>query len=463
MLVPFAIQSAEDRSLPSSAERAVNFYAQQLPPNAKVPVEIIGTPGFTLFSGLGGDSIRAMYVWDDNLYAVSGASLYKITSTGSSSVVGSVPSTGTVYMADNGAQLGILVGASMFTFNGTSLAAVTDGDYGGGTSFDVLDGFGVFTQAGSRQYFISALRNLTSYDALDIAQAESTPDDLVRVVADRELWFFKTRSTEVWYNAGTDFPFARVDGGKITKGLAAAKAVARLDNSLAWLGDDRVVYRANGFTPQRISTHAIEKKLDDVSDVSDAFAFAYAEEGHSFFVLTVPGQFTVVYDAATQLWHDRESYGYSYWRPSSYAFLPGSHKHLFGDYITGNIYQSSLDVFTENGNPIIRSATSPPIKVANDRVRATMHRFEIDFEVGVGLTTGQGSNPQAMLQWSDDGGKTWSNEHWRTIGPIGNYKKRLVWNRLGQFRHTRTMRVTVSDPVKVVIAGAYAEVEGGML
>ncbi len=463
MKVQFAIQTAEDMSLPSSAERAVNWYAQQLPPNAKTNVEIIGTPGLTLNAGLGGDSIRAMHVWDGMNYAVSGTGLYRINTDGASTLLGTLPATGTVYLADNGTELGILVGASLYTWDGTTLAQVTDIDYPGASSFDVLDSYGVFTKPASREWFISDLRDLTAYDSGDVAQAESTPDDLVRVVGDRELWFFKTSSGEVWYNSGAaDFPFSRVDGGRINVGLAAAKAVAKIDNTLGWLGDDKVVYRADGFRPQRISTHAIERLINTFPTVEDAFAFSYKEEGHAFLGITFPtGGATIVYDAATQLWHDRKTFGYDYWRPSSYVYLAG--KHLWGDQLSGNIYESSLDVHTDAGLPIVRIAQSPPIKVAQDRVRGFLHRVEVDFEVGVGLTTGQGSDPQAMLQISRDGGKTFGNELWRTIGPIGNYRKRVVWNRLGTFRDTVVLKVAVSDPVKCVIAGAFAEIEGGTL
>lgn len=462
MLIPFAIQSAQDLSLPSSAERAVNFYAQQLPPNAKTPVEVLGTPGLLLFSSLGGATIRAARVWNGAVYAVSGTGLFRVTVTGASTMLGSLPAIGEVYLADNGDQLGILVGASLYVWNGATLTLVSDSDYPGASSFDVLDGFGVFTEPNSREWFISALNDLTAYDALDIASAESTPDNLVRVVADRELWFFKTNSSEVWYNAGTDFPFARVDGGRIPVGLAAPKAVARCDNSLIWLTDKRTVARANGFSAVRISTHSIEETLRKASTLADAFAWSYAEGGHEFWGVTGPtAGFSVVYDAATQLWHDRQTRDMAYWRPSCYVNLQGL--HLWGDSLSGNIYRSDLDTYTEADDLIIRTAVSPPIKAANERIRATCGRFEVNFESGVGITTGQGENPQAMMKFSDDGGKTWSNERWRSMGRIGENRWRAVWHRNGQFRHTRVFKITVSDPVKFVISSAYADIVGGTL
>lgn len=463
MQIQLALNTAEDRSLPSSAQKAVNFYAQRLPPDAKTQVEVIGTPGLSLFAGLGGASARAMKMFQGALYVVSGDTLYRVNTAGSSTIIGTLPASGEVYMADNGDQLGILVGASLYTYDGATLAIVSDGDYPGASSFDVLDGYGIFTKPNSREWVISDLNDLTAFDALDIATAESTPDNLVRVVADRELWLFKTESTEIWYNSGdADFPFTRVDGGRIGFGLAAAKAVARNDNTLAWLGHNRVLYKADGFRAVRISTHAIETAINRYETVSDAFAYSYQEEGHDFIAWTFPsGGSTFVFDASTQLIHERRTYGYSNWRPSCYAKF--GEMHLYGDQFSGNIWRASLDTYTDGDLPIQRIARSAPVKVANDRIRASMSRLEVQFEMGVGLTTGQGSDPQAMMRYSDDGGKTWSRELWRSIGAIGRGRARAVWHRLGQFRHTRVIEIVVSDPVKFVISGAYAEIQGGTL
>jgi len=69
-------------------------------------------------------------------------------------------------------------------------------------------------------------------------------------------------------------------------------------------------------------------------------------------------------------------------------------------------------------------------------------------------------DPQAMLDWSDDGGHTWSNEHWASIGVIGDYTARAIWRRLGRSRN-RIYRVSITDAVKRVIMGADLEAEVG--
>ena len=91
-----------------------------------------------------------------------------------------------------------------------------------------------------------------------------------------------------------------------------------------------------------------------------------------------------------------------------------------------------------------------------------MPHLYLDFATGVGLTTGQGSDPQVMLRWSDDGGDTWSNEHWRSLGKTGAKKTRVHWNRLGQFGDKgRIFELTKSDPVEFSLLGAHADLNPG--
>jgi hypothetical protein len=454
MRLPFAVQSYQARSLPVSAQRTVNFYAEQAPPDAQTPIYLIGTPGLRLFAGLGSGPIRAMGSYGGILHVVSGATLYRVSSSGVATVLATVPATGSVYMGENNAQLGILVAASMYFWDGTTLTLVSDVDYPGASSFAVLDGYGIFTPSSGDTFFISDLNALASYDALDIASAEGSPDDLVRVFIDhRELWLFGAQTTEVWYNTGNaDFPFSRIDGAFIERGILSANTVTKIDNTVFWWGDDRKMYRADGFRPQRVSTHAIEGLVSGYSTVSDAFCFAYSQDGHDFVVSTFPTEgATFVYDAATQLFHERESGTLGYWRPGFYQNLYG--KHIVGDYIDGSLYEIDLDTYTENDTTIRRIATAAPIDGGGKRV--FMPSIEMSVESGVGLTSGQGSDPQLMLDWSDDGGRTFGSERWASMGEIGEYSKRVRFTRMGSFR-TRIYRLTVSDPVKSIVIGATA-------
>lgn len=469
MKIPFATNSYQARSLPLSAQRVVNLFAEAAPADARSPVVLYGTPGLKLFGTVGAGPIRGLHVMGTTLYVVSGDHLYSVSSTGTGTDLGKIAgrerTTGPVYMADNGRQLvAVQTDGKGTVYDGTTLTAITDPDFPRVSSVSYVDGYFLFTRRDSGQWFISDLLEATAYDALDFATAETYPDPLVRVFVDhREVWLFGTKSTEVWSNnGGADFPFQRISGAILERGCAAPASVAKLDNTLFWLGDDAVIYRAAGYQPQRISTHAIEHAMEGYTTLADGLAFTYAQEGHAFYCLTFPGAgVTWVYDASTQLWHERESRdgegrSLGRWRVNGYA--DAYNQHVVGDYASGRLYTLDLDEATDNGTAIRREAVSVPL--AADGARLSMARLELEFETGVGKTTGQGSAPQAMLQFSDDGGRTWSNERWATLGAIGAYRRRVRWYRLGQFRE-RYLRLTIADPVKVALIGATTQMEKG--
>ena len=464
MKIPFASNSYKSRSLPLSAQRCVNFYPEIQPGGAKVPLALFGTPGLRPHVELGNGPIRGKIEMNGCLYVVSGTALFKLESNGDNVNLGIVPGTDLVDMAHNGTQVAILAGTEtddLWIATTTTLTQVNDADYPGATSVDFLDGYFMFTRPSSGQFFISGSYDGTTYDALDFATAEGDPDDLVAGVVDhREYWLFGKKTIEVWYNSGdADFPFERASGAFIERGCIAKKSIAKLDNSLFWVGDDRIVYRANGYSPVRVSTHAIEYQLSRFAGLGDLVAFSYTQEGHAFYVLKKPDEFTFVYDVATGLWHERESSGRKDYRVST--FEEAFNLLLVGDDTTGDIYSLDTAYYTENGETFISSATAPPLWAEGET--AILNTLILGFEAGVGLTTGQGSDPQAMLDWSDDSGRTWSSERWRDIGPKGEYKQRAKWDRLGQFR-SRILRVSVSDPVKRVVDSiAIAEVEGGRI
>lgn len=449
-MIPFSIQSYQSRSLPVSAQRLVNFYPEPQLQGAASPVVLHSTPGLSLFATASGE-VHGMHVMNDVLYVVAGTSLYKITASGTATNLGTVAGNKRCSMANNGTQLCIVNGVNGYIYDGT-LSAIADSDFMPADTVTFLDGYFIFNEAGSGRFFISAINDGETYDALDYATAESAPDDTIAVIADhREIWLGGEHSIEVWFDSGNaDFPFERNNGALIERGLAAKHSMVKADNTVFWLGDDKLVYRANGYTPQRISHYGVETAISGYSRIDDAFAYTYSDNGHTFYVLTFPtDKKTWVYDASNNWWHEREDYLTTRHRSNCYAYCYG--KHLVGDFENGRLYEMSQDVYSDNGNEIIRQANSAVIHGNGERL--FMPKFEMFMETGVGLTGG--TEPQAMLQWSDDGGKTWSNEHWAGMGAIGEYGKRIVWNRLGSFRQ-RVMRLTVSDPVKTVTIGAQA-------
>lgn len=325
------------------------------------------------------------------------------------------------------------------------------------SSIDYVDGYIVYTVAVSeesnRQWGITALFDATSMDALDFATAESTPSDLLRVLVNyEEVWLFSKSGISVWRNTGASpFPFERIPGAVLEKGCAAALSPAKIDSAVFWLGDDKKVYRANGYQPERISTHGIEDELRKASDVSDAYGMTYSQGGHDFYVLTLPtmGR-SFVWDQATSGWHERQSGTSIAAMPWAVRFLASAWGKVYAGIDSGRLCELDLDTYDDAGDPIRRVAVTPPF--FNDGSRAIQSLIEIECEPGVGIPEGQGSEPEWMLRFSDDGCATWSNERRAPLGRVGARTRRSRFFRLGAFRQ-RAYELSISDPVKVSAYG----------
>lgn len=371
-------------------------------------------------------------------------------------------------MATNGTQLCIVNGVNGFIYDTTNgLQVITDPAFYPANTVTFFDSYFVFDRAGTSFVFLSGLLDGLSYDALDTAAAEVQPQVVLATVNQQEsLLVFATGHTETWYDSGAvSFPFQRIDGATIERGLAATFSPVKEDNSVFFLGDDLVFYRLDGVVPHRVSTHALEQEWTGFAAVSDAFSFSFTYAGHKWVFLTFPtGNRTYVYDVSTGLWHRRQSLDVNgedlqRWRGNCHIKAFGY--DLVGDAFTGDVCFVDPTVFTECGNPIQMQLVSPPTH--QDRKRVFYSNFELDMETGVGLSYGQGSDPQVMLEWSNDGGKSWSQiQPWRSLGKIGEYQTRVRWpGALGQARQ-RIWRVTVSDPVRRTVIGARADITVGM-
>ena len=427
-------------------------------------------PGLRLLETLGTGPIRGLWSPDPNglyAYVISGNTFYRIDTSYNAEAYGYVSGTGQVSMADNGTQLFIASNPDGYIFNMTTLifAPITDVDFPGAVTVGYLDGYFVFNEPNSQRVWTTVLLDGSSVDPLDFASAEGSPDGLVSLIIDhREAWLFGTNSVEVWYDAGNaGFPLTRIQGAYNEIGCVAAYSVAKLDNGVFWLGGDArgegIVYRTNGYTGQRVSTHAIEWQIQQYGDISDAIGYTYQQDGHAFYVLIFPSAgATWVYDVATDNWHERAAWvNGAYTRHRSNCQMAFNHQVIVGDYNDGRIYAFDLETYSDDDQPQrwLRSWRALP-QDQNTLVRTAQHSLQLDAETGVGLNSGQGDAPEAMLRWSDDGGHTWSNEHWSSMGAIGAYGTRTFWRRLGMTDklRDRVYEVSGTDPVKIAIVGA---------
>jgi len=457
MRIPFGTQSYRHRSLPLSAQRMVNCYLEPAPPQAKTFAAVVQSYGLRQIANVGTDYLRGGIVRNGIPYVVAGEKLYRLAANGTATPLGDIPGIGYVDMAGDEQNIMLVSRGHGWYWNGATVQPINDPDFPGAEWVETLDGYYIIGAMGSGKFYISTNRNPSDWDGLDFASAEKYPDDLVGgIVANGEVFLFGKESFEVWYNSGdADFPLERSSAGFGDVGCLSRFGLAKADNSVFFLGHDGVIYRLNGYQPQRISTDAIEQAIEDMADKT-CYAMSFNEGGHKFVSFTFD-TCTWVFDVATNLPHDRISFNLPNWRPL--FILRAFDKWIVGDFYTNAIAELDAYEFAEFGDILRSSATSPA--VSDDDHRMTHSRVKLVFEQGVGRVSGQGSDPQVMLRFSDDGGRKWSSEKWRSLGKIGQTKRQVTFNRMGQCRD-RVYEFAITDPVRrtLILATTDVTVDG---
>jgi len=466
LILPF--HSYHQRSKQVASRRLVNCYPEQVPLPGKAPIALFRDPGIRDDVTLPTMPVRGTLMHAGLLYAVGGSRLYSVTEGGVIADLGAILGSDRVKMATNGTELVIVSRPHGYIYTVESgLTQIVDPDFTvrGASDVACIDSFMVFIEPDSQNVFSSEFDDAGNFGPLATGPAFGSPDKLVAILVDhRQIFLFGVTSIELWYNAGASpFPFLREQNGFIEVGCAARDSPVKADNTVMWLDDKRIFRKLVDMTPQRASTHAIEERWETYARVDDAYSVTYIHKGHTFVAITFPsaGE-TWVLDLATNEWHERSSRtatgAEGYWRVTTNTFAYGS--NIVGDSRSGKLGIMDAETKTEWGN-IQRMEWTYPHVYAEGR-RAFHKRLEIVFESGTGLNTGQGSDPKAMLYVSDNGGVSFDPVQTRSIGRIGEYRHRAVWNRLGSAEH-RVYKVAVSDPVEVVVIDTQLEVEGGRL
>jgi Phage stabilisation protein len=439
----------------------------------------ISTPAITITDNLNGAGAVAT--------AVMGANVFTVLTTNGPLSAGLALSGG-VTITGFGTGLGAATGGvGIYTVSpmpaansSTTYTAATfrqypasDGPWQGADVCDVVDDYIIYNQPGTQNWAVTDLGLPISTQGY-YGTKNASPDTLKSLIVDRrQVYLMGDVTTEVWTDVGnviagiTTFPFQRVPGTMMQSGIGAPFSVARFGDSFALVAKDTrgdsTIEIMEGYTMKRISTHAVEQSLmNEVTD--DAIAYTYQIEGHEMYVVTFPSigdGLTWVYDLSTQQWHKWLAWDENtatYYRHRSNCGCYFNNEYIVGDFENGKLYSIENEVYTEDGAMIRRLRRA--IHLTTDLQRQYFDSFQIQFQPGVGLNLGQGQDPQAMLRWSNDGGSTWSNEHWVTIGKIGQYANRALWRRLGWSRD-RIFEVVVSDPIKAVIISAELKASAG--
>ena len=477
-------------------QRLINWYVEtdtngQTPgtvgADAKVATALLGVPGLIALSTAFTGPSRAVWPLPGNTQClfVIGARVILATvvnaATASANpglnfadIGGLLTSTGPVKIRDNGVGgiAALVDGANLYVYNiaNQTLARSTDAAFLGSTTVVELDGIFVFNQPNSQKFYCSPVywNGVSPMDATYYALKDNSSDNIVGLFENaRQLWVMGESTIEPWYNAGNPtFPFSRLSGGMIQLGCGAAQSISRIGPEIVMLarserGENSVII-IKGYQYEVISTFAISYALTQYTVVSDAIGYVYVEEGHMFYVLIFPtADATWVYDFSTDVWHQRASFDPLtglFHRQRVNNLINFANMRIGGDFNNGRIYQQTRQAYADDQYPLVCLRRAPHVWDKNDRNRVNHARLQVDLTPGSGLPFGQGQNPQAMLKWSNDQGRTFGNEHWATMGVQGTSLTRVIWRRLGSSRD-RVYEVRISDPVRRDVAGASLRVE----
>lgn len=465
--------SNPSQSYAVNAERTVNLYPESRDVGTpKANTWLLAMPGLSAWLSIGTGPIRAMFEQDGRAFVITGTDFREIFADATSVSRGTVAAgldTGTIISnGDGGNQLLVVVGGYGYVFGLTTntLTQIVDVDFpqGRAAMCAFLDGYGIVQVRNSGTFQISALEDFTSWDALDIAQKSQTPDRLVSISADLDhkvLRLLGSASVENWWDSGAAaFPFEPVPNSIASIGCGAAFAVVQSSKGLLWVAENsdggRMLYADAGGAPKRASTHAVEAAWASYGSISDMVGFAFLWRGHEFCVFTCSSG-TWVYDTLENEWFE-----WLEWDTTIGDFVPhlatahifAFDKHIVGSRSDGALYTLEVGTFTDNSLPVRRLRRAPHVFAYGSFI--TCNKLRFDFQVGVGLTTEQGSNPEVMLRVSRDGSRTFGTERWKSLGAIGAGTTRVEYRQNGRWRDGG-IEIAISDPVVVALTGAWGE------
>lgn len=462
--VALGFQYAPSRHAAGAARQCQNLRPEKLPPNSKVPAALYRYEGIQEFIRVPNVSaIRGLKEWQGVLHIVAGSTLYTMDGLGNTTSRGTINGAGRVSMGvlEDYLTIATSPGGTLYIWNGSALATVSDPDLPAVGWIESFDQFNVYGRQDGYGWGISAINNPASYDPLDVASAESQPDKIVTGIRlGRELLVMGEKTVEPFYNAGGSFPFERSTDGIIDVGCAAKFSPARCDNTVYWLAIEQGGYsvrRLEGRTPRRVSTPEIDDVLDDYgltffSDgITDAYGFSWNYGGHSFYALTLPSAaLTLIYDVSTDTWQTRTSGGFAGWRVThaEQAFR----SLLMGD-STGRLGFLRRDTHQEYGSAIDWLTVCAPVDFERRMLTHTRLELEIDSKPKSTVRT-------VSMAFSDDEGQTWSPEFVASTGTYLKAPNSCVWTGLGS-AISRLYRFKGSGNTPIGLIRAFVDVEVG--
>lgn len=467
----------EHQSQDVNFQRCVNMYLTAGGPEGRNAAALVPTPGLTLLVDLGAEAIRGMFSVGLFVYVVVSDTVYKLTVNNltkqvtNTENIGTIGTTvGSVGIAANPTQIMIVDGSSsgyIWTESTSTFATVSDVDFDGGTDVVFLNGYFIVNVPDTGILHTSALNDGLSWDALDVATAESGPDDIVGLSTSKgELWVFGTETTEIWYDAAnaSGIPLRKRVGLEIQIGCQAADSITQVDDFVIWLDDRGFIVQSgvsaytrdnnSAYKVEIISTPAIANELSTYTALSDGIGSTYTDRGNIIYQISFPNEKkTWAYNYSTKLWHQLEYHDANNFEDAHHLLqyiVPAKNVFLGGGIRGGKIYFIDPTVYTDAGDVITRTRTT---RHNNQEFKFVgVDTLELRME-SAALPAGDGSDPQITLRYSNNGGHTWSQFLNRSSGKLGEYAEHIIWNRLG-LGSEWIFELTFNDPIKFSIIDA---------
>jgi hypothetical protein len=416
-------------------------------------------------NGTGPGVDRGGIEWQGVCYRVMGTKLVTVASNGAVTVLGDVggPVNTLVTFDYSFDRLAIASGGRLYYWNG-ALTQVTDPDLG--TVLDVVWVDGYFMTTDGEFLIVTELSDPTQVNPLKYGSSEVDPDPVVALLKLRNEVFALNRNTiEVFDNVGGDlFPFARIDGAQIQKGVIGTQGCCVYIDRIAFLGGGRneapSIYVGAAATTQKISTQEIDELLLTYTEAQLATVKLEArnDKSHQHLYVHLPDR-TIVYDAAAsealgdQVWFTLIStiVGFSQYRARNLVWAYD--KWLVGDPQSNSIGYLVQDTGHHWGQQVRWEFGT--LIVYNEGNGAIFNRLEL---VSLTGSVALGKNPQISTSYSIDG-LSYSQDRSIAVGTIGNTAKRLAWFQQGHMRNWRIQRFRGDSDAHVSFVRLEAQIE----
>lgn len=330
--------------------RLINLYAEKTP-NGPGEFALFPRPALVSAYSLGSGPIRGVFsqpgVFSGALFVVSATTAYLSDGTN----LGTIAGTDLVRWAASPTQLVCVANGLAYLYEGSTFTQITDPDLPMVSDVFYLAGRFFYTVSGSDRFYFSEVRDAGNIDGLSFETAETLSDPNVgAAVLGDEGYFFGERTVEIWYATGDpDAPLQTSQGRQFDKGCASRDTIVKIDNAMHFLGHDRVVYRASG-SPERVSGHGLEERLRRCTSIGSCTAFGATIDGHSLYVLNIPGQGSFCIDIESKEPSEWTAFGKTVFRGRCAVLKDGV--NYVGDDTASTVWAMTPDVYLDGTDPV---------------------------------------------------------------------------------------------------------------